>query len=243
MGTDLETQSSVKDGAPFQEGSRRRDVRDYVKQTSVVVYFLTFLFLYATIKVEMPAELYYLLFAMILISIGLWVESDSQGKVKVFPRAQLRLTEVPPQVLGGFLFAAVFVIATVSLGTLTLKSDISIGAFIGELIPNIMLVGGVETLMLIVYLRVVYMGEFVYPFIFAFSHTRIASLWMQGQFPIESFTFFVYAVAQAVIFLLIYAGRTLLPEKIAPICGAIAVAVYHGGINTVTQYSEFATGG
>lgn len=240
MGAETQTRSSVTDGAPFQEGSQRHDVREYVARTSVVVYFLTFLFLYTTIKTEMGTYTYYFYFALVLITIGMWVESDSKGKVKVFPREQLKLAELPPQVLGGFLFAGLFVLATVMIGTLVLKTDITVQGFIGELIPQIMIIGGVETLMLIVYVRIVYMGEFVYPFIFAFSHSRVAALWMTGQFPVEAILFFVYAVAQAVIFLLIYSGRTLLPAKLAPICGAVSVAVYHGGVNTVTQYSEFA---
>ena len=236
-----ETPSKLRVGALFPE-ERRRAVRDYVQKTSIVFYFLTFIFIYSTGHSDISVPMYYLLLAVVLITIGLWVETDSQGDVKVFPRSALKLGELPVQVLGGFLFAMIFIIAATALGTFSLRSNVEPWAFVADLIPQVMIVGGVETLMLIVYVRVVFMGGFLYPIIFAFSHTRIAMMWTQGLFPLESIVFFIYAVAQGVVFLAIYSGRVILPEPINKLCGPVAVAVYHGGINTATAFSEM-TGG
>lgn len=231
---------------PLSEGlfpeERQREVLEYVQKTSVIVYFLTFIFIYSTSQEDIAGPLYYLLFAVVLLMIGLWVETDSEGDIRVFPRAELKLRELPAQVLGGFLFAMGFVALATAVGTISLRADLDAGAFIGELIPQIMIVGAVETLMLVVYIGVVFMGPWVYPIIFAFSHTRIAALWTQGLFPLESVVFFIYAVAQGVIFLAIYSGRVILPEPVNKLCGPIAVAVYHGGVNTVTQFSELSGG-
>lgn len=227
---------------PLIEGlfpeERQRAVLDYVQKTSIVVYFLTFIFIYATAEIELSVPMYYLLFAVVLIMIGLWVETDSQGDVKVFPRSALKLGELPAQVLGGFIFAAAFVVGATAIGTISLKSGVGPGQFVGEIIPQIMVVGAVETLMLIVYINVVFMGPYVYPIIFAFSHSRVAMMWTQGLFPLETIVFFVYAMAQGVIFLAIYSGRVILPEPINKLCGPVAVAVYHGGVNTVTAFSS-----
>lgn len=232
---------------PLIEGlfpeERQRAVLDYVRKTSIVVYFLTFLFIYATAEVELSVPMYYLLFAVVLIMIGLWVETDSQDargviRVHVFPRSALKLGELPAQVLGGFIFAAAFVVGATAISTISLKSGVGPGQFVGEIIPQIMVVGAVETLMLIVYVNVVFMGPYVYPIIFAFSHSRVAMMWTQGLFPLETIVFFVYAVAQGVIFLAIYSGRVILPEPINKLCGPVAVAVYHGGVNTVTAFSS-----
>lgn len=233
--------SNPRVGGLFNE-DRRRQVLDYVQKTSIVVYFLTFIFIYSTGHSDISVPMYYLLFAVVLITIGLWVETDSHGDVEVFPRSALKIAELPPQVLGGFLFAMVFVIAATAVGTISMNSNVEPAAFIGELIPQIMVVGAVETLMLIVYVRVVFMGGYIYPFIFAFTHTRIAMMWTRGMFPLESIVFFIYAAAQGVIFMAIYSGRVVLPEPINKLCGPVAVAVYHGGINTATAYSEM-TGG
>lgn len=241
-----ETPSKLQVGALFPE-ERRRAVRDYVQKTSIVFYFLTFIFIYSTGHSDISVPMYYLLLAVVLITIGLWVETDSQDargviRVHVFPRSALKLSELPVQVLGGFLFAMVFIITATALGTFSLRSNVEPWTFVADLIPQIMIVGGVETLMLIVYVRVVFMGGFLYPIIFAFSHTRIAMMWTQGLFPLESIVFFIYAVAQGVVFLAIYSGRVILPEPINKLCGPVAVAVYHGGINTATAFSEM-TGG
>lgn len=234
-------ETKLRVGALFNE-DRRRQVLDYVQKTSIVVYFLTFIFIYSTGHSDISVPMYYLLFAVVLITIGLWVETDSKGAVKVFPRSALKLNALPAQVLGGFLFAMVFIVAATAVGTISLKSNVEPIGFIGELVPQIMIVGAVETLMLIVYVRVVFMGGLLYPIIFAFSHTRIAMTWTQGAFPLESIVFFIYACAQGVVFLAIYSGRLVLPEPFNKLCGPVAVAVYHGSINTATAYSEM-TGG
>jgi len=224
------------------ESGRQRVILDYVRRTSVVVYFLTFVFIYTTAQIDLSEYLYYLLFSVVLIMIGLWVETDSQDargvvQVEVFPRSSLRLSELPAQCLGGFVFALGFVVVALSIGSLSLRSGVGISEFIGDMIPQIIIIGGVETLMLIVYLKVLFLGGYIYPVIFAFSHTRIAALWSQGLFPVESIVFVIYAVSQAVIFLAIYSGRVLVPRPFNGLFGPVAVAVYHGVVNTVTLHS------
>lgn len=220
---------------------KQAEALKYLKENSIIVYFLTFLFLYTSIKVEMDVWTYYLLFGITLFMIGFWVESGSN--VEVFPRKQLRISEVPTQILGGFLFAIAFIVVATLIGTLALKTNVGAGQFIADLIPMIIIIGGVETLMLIVYVKVLYMGAFVYPIIFAFSHSQIAYYWTQGLFPLESLNFFFYALAQGIIFLLIYFGRTLVPEPFNKLFGAVTVAVYHGAINIMVLYSVYLPGG
>lgn len=222
---------------------------------SVIIYLITFLFLYASISSEIFREpgVYYFLLLVSLLIIGFWYEFET--KEEVFPREHFKLSSLLHQILGGFVCLLIFLIPILLLGRISPVSPVKPTDFFQTLFLNVVIVGMVETVMLVVYVRVVWLGILVFPFLFAFTHPSVAPLWTKGIFTQESVIFFAYAVCMAFIFILMFLMRDILKPKMDkkgnPLeekrlwkyFGAVQVAVFHGGINAVAIISMMTIGG
>lgn len=228
---------------------------EYLKKTSVIVYLMTFMFIYASITSDIFRNpgVYYLLLLLTLLMITLWYEGET--KEDVFPREHFKLSNVPHQVLGGFMFGFGYLFLMLGIGTI-LPRTATVATpehFAGTLILMIVIVGMVETIMLIVYVRIVWMGIIIFPFFFAYIH--VAPLWTQGIFTQDSIFFFVYAVMNAFLFIAMFmardAFRPALDKKGNPLenkhaykfFGAVTAAVYHGFINVISVFAIVTIGG
>jgi hypothetical protein len=222
---------------------------------SVIVYLITFIFIYATTSSELLREpgVYYLLLLLSLLMIGFWYELDTNEEV--FPREHFRIANVPHQVAGGLALGMGFVILITAIGTVTPKAVATTGNFFSTLLLMVIVVGMVEVIMQIVYVNVVFLGVFIFPFLFAFTHPQIAPNWTEGIITQESVMFFIYAVSMAFVFIAIYLLRDYLrpaeDEDGNPIeerraykyFGAVAVATFHGVINAVSIFAFVSVGG
>lgn len=240
------------------------DPRIYIKRTSVIVYLITFTFLYATVSSTILQEpgVYYLLLLLSLLLIGFWHEYELRKEAKkkdikdierfeVFPREHFKLNALPHQIFGGLIAIFVFFIIMMAFGHIASKgSAIQPVDFFQNFLLMVGIVGMVETVMLIVYVRVVWLGVFIFPFLFAFTHPMIAMNWTKGIFTPESILFFAYAVSHAFIFVGLFLARDYLKPKKNPeekqawkFFGGIMVAVYHGGINVIAIFTLITVSG
>lgn len=238
---------------------------DYVRRTSILVFLMTFLFIYMTTTASITSHssaYYFLLFVALLGVIGLHERNlpEINAHTEILPREHFRISSLPMQVIGGFLLLLVYMIPVVLIGSIKALGPISLDGFFRTLFLQIVVIGMVEALLLIVYVRVVFKGIFVFPFIFAFLHPQVGPLWMQGIVTNESILFFFSAVLFGFVFIGIFLARDVLkPAQIRDeetnelitigrgnaykLFGAVSMAVFHGGINTISIIASANIGG
>lgn len=242
---------------------------DYIKKNSILVYSLTFLFLFAATTSPLLADpsIYYLILALVILTVAFMhqmnlmsLTENKDEQIEIIPWEHFRLSSLPMQVIGGFLFLLIYLIPVILVGTVRAIGPIPIDGFFRTLFLQIAIIGMVEALLLIIYVRVVFKGIFVFPFIFAFLHPQVGPMWVQGIVTNESILFFFSAVLFGFVFIGIFLARDVLkpleikdPEtneiitlstaKSYKLFGAVAMAIFHGGINTFSIIFSANIGG
>jgi hypothetical protein len=248
----------------------------YLKRVSILVFLATFMFLLLANATTLLSEpiVYYSILLLFLIGIMGLYEGNMRDRrltamqsgekmdagIEIIPWEHFRLSSLPMQVIGGFLLLLIYLIPVVLIGNIAALGPIPIDGFFRTLFMPLVMVGMIEALLLIIYVRVVFKGIFVFPFIFAFLHPQVGPLWMQGIVTNQSILFFFSAVLFGFVFIGIFLARDVLkPPQIRDketnelitlgrgnaykLFGAVSMAVFHGGINTISIIASANIGG
>lgn len=258
VSTATETEISVL-GRPVLE-----DPIKHIKRTNVLIFTISFLFLSASITSTFLQNmaLYYLVLLIGLLTIVLLHERDMNNagqNIEVLPSEHFMLGSIPQQVIGGFVLLVAYLVPMLILGSITPIRSTTPSNFFETFGVQVAMVGIVEAVMLIVYVRVVFMGIVIFPFLFAFIHPSVGPMWAQGIITPDSVLFFASAVIFGFIFIAIFLLRDVLkPAKIQDergrelylgrgnawrYFGAITMAIFHAGINTISIFAHLSIGG
>lgn len=260
----------------FAKLTSETDELDYLKRMTILVFLATFMFLLlanATSLLSEPIAYYSILLLFLVGIIGLYegnmrdrrIMAIHSGEkvdmgIEIIPWEHFRLSSLPMQVIGGFLLGLLYMIPVLLVGNITALGPIPIDGFFRTLFMQIVMVGMIEALLLIIYVRVVFKGIFVFPFIFAFLHPQVGPMWVQGIVTNASILFFFSAVLFGFVFIGIFLARDVLkPAQIRDeetnelitlgrgnaykLFGAVSMAIFHGFINTISIIASASIGG
>ncbi len=204
-----------------------------LKNTALFGPALQMMFVVAAGRLQMPLEEFYLFLILILGLQAILYYIDTGEKV--IDTREYEVRNLLPQGLTGAAFALLIGAPLIIWGRLMMPAP---GTFGGELTTQGLFVSFVETVFLVVTVRTLKIGNLnvgwiAWPFLFAFMHPVVRDNWMRGEYPMESFTGFLFAALFGVLFWLLMEGARLAPRRYRILFGPVTSWSCHFIINLI----------